>query len=78
MAANLERAGASREMIDTALVWANDLDNVLKRRGREMLAVVVPHAVMAVFEDTHHWLHPQHPQRVIETIDDFLGDAFVR
>ena len=36
MAANLERAGSSQAVIDTARTWANELDNVLKRRGREI------------------------------------------
>jgi len=72
MTNNLLRAGAPSEVADTAQTWADDLDNVLKRLGREALAEAVPRAVMVEYSDTHHWLHLQSPDRVILTILEFL------
>lgn len=71
MALNLLRVGATAA-IDTARAWADELDNVFKRRGREMLADRVPHAVLLQYNATHHWLHLQSPGRVIRDINAFL------
>ena len=69
---NLATRGAHPAVLDTARTWARDLDAVLKRRGREMLGAAVPSAVMMEFEATHHWLHLQHPARVVRTMTDFF------
>ena len=71
--ANAVARGVPDVVLDTARVWAKDLDAVLKRRGREMLAAAVPDAVLVEFEATHHWLHLQRPARVVGTIQEFLG-----
>lgn len=78
MAGNIERVGAAVEVIDTARTWANDLDNVLKRLGREALAAAAPHAVMVQYADTHHWLQLQSPERVVRSITDFLDQELGR
>lgn len=73
MANTLEKAGAPAESVDTARVWANEFDNVSKQRGRDALAAAAPHAIMVHYENTHHWLHLQSPDRVIQDIEDFLA-----
>lgn len=78
MVKNLARAGAPAAVADTARRWADDLDNVLKRRGREALAAAAPHARMVQYEDTHHWLHLQSPDRVAREITAFLDEEVGR
>ena len=72
MVENLRRVGADPVM-DTAKAWADELDNVLKRRGREMLAERVPHAIQLQYDTMHHWLHLQAPARVIRDMKEFLA-----
>ena len=70
--ANLTAKRASPAMLDTAKVWSRELDAVLKRRGREMLAAAVPNATQEEFEATHHWLHLQRPERVVFRMMEFF------
>ena len=75
---NLAAKEAPLAVLDTARIWARDLDAVLKRRGGEMLAAAVSDAVMVEFAATHHWLHLQRPERVVRTMMDFLEAHQIR
>ena len=70
--------GESGPMLETASVWSRDLDAVLKRRGREMLAAALPNAVQEEFAASHHWLHLQHPERVVARMMDFFDSNQLR
>ena len=72
LTANLAGRGFSRAVIDSAATWTRELDDVLKREGRELLAAAVPHAVMVEFDSTYHALQLQRPRDVINTIAEFL------
>ena len=76
--ANLTTKGESGATMETARVWSRDLDAVLKRRGREMLEATLPDAVQEEFAASHHWLHLQHPQRVVTRMVEFFEDNQLR
>ena len=72
LTANLRRRDAAPEVVDQALEWVRNTDEVLKDRGHSLLMASVPDAVVVTVENTYHSLHLQRPERVINSMTDFL------
>lgn len=72
MSANLKRRGFTEGAIAAAGHWAREFDDKLKEAGSEMLAEIVPHAMLLTFDSTHHMLQLQRPEEVVAAMRDFL------